>query len=72
MSMLTQREQGQAAEILGPSTPDSTLPSSTYFAYAHLVSMTATSKHTSKLEVGFQHLKKTLFDPTSKCGYSFD
>ena len=57
MSMLTQREQGQAAEILGPSTPDSTLPSSTYFAYAHLVSMTATSKH-FKIEEKFSKFKE--------------
>ena len=72
MSMLTLREQGQTPEILGLSAPGSSLPSSSYFAYAHRVSMTATSKHTSKLEMGFQHLKKTLLDPTSKCGYSFD
>lgn len=39
MSMLTQREQGQAPEILGPSIAVSSLPSPAFFAYAHRVSM---------------------------------
>lgn len=39
MSMLTQREQGQAPEILGPSIAFSSLPSPAFFAYAHRVSM---------------------------------
>ena len=43
MSMLTLREQGQTPEILGLSAPGSSLPSSTYFAYAHRVSMRALS-----------------------------
>ena len=39
MSMLTQREQGQAPEILGPSIAVSSLPSPAFFAYAQRVSM---------------------------------
>ena len=46
MSMHTQREQGKAPEILGPSTAVSSLASLAFFACPHRVSMLALPKMT--------------------------
>ena len=58
--MLTQREQGQAPEILGPSIAVSSLPSPAFFAYAQRVSM-ATSGCVTR--GGFKRNCMMIFKP---------
>jgi len=60
MSMLTQREQVQASEILGLSNDDSSLPNSTYFAYAHSLNVTTSGCVTRG---GFKRNFMMLFKP---------